>query len=122
MTTPITRREIIRVAGVSGGLGVFGVGPSGLAGNAAAQPAAGSPAQARIEPNTIKRRGVGFHGYDPTRASPGFTLFAPLVNTNKTVYLIDMQGDVVHTWEMPYPPLYGYLTDRGTLFYKSGAH
>ena len=118
MTTPITRREIIRVAGVSGGLGVFGVGPSGLAGDAAAQPAAGSPAQARIEPNTIKRRGVGFHGYDPTRASPGFTLFAPLVNTNKTVYLIDMQGDVVHTWEMPYPPLYGYLTDRGTLFYN----
>jgi hypothetical protein len=25
---------------------------------------------------------------------------------------------VTHTWKMPYPPgLYGYLTDKGTLFY-----
>ena len=30
-----------------------------------------------------------------------------------------MQGSVVHTWEMPYPPgQSGYLTDRGTLFYN----
>jgi hypothetical protein len=81
-----------------------------------AQPAAGSPAQGGIEPNTIKRRGVGFRGYDPDRAFPGFTLFAPSANTNKTVYLIDLQGNVVHSWDMPYPPFYGYLTDRGTLF------
>jgi hypothetical protein len=75
--------------------------------------------QSGIEPNTIKRRGVGFRGYDPGRASPGFTLFAPLIADNKTVYLIDIRGNVVHTWEMPYPPgQYGYLTDRGTLFYN----
>ena len=75
--------------------------------------------QSGIEPNTIKRRGVGFRGYDPDRASPGFTLFAPLIADNKTVYLIDIRGNVVHTWEMPYPPgQYGYLTDRGTLFYN----
>jgi hypothetical protein len=115
MNAKITRRGLIRVAGVSGGLGVLGLGP---AGEAVAQQTA-EPAQARIEPITIKRRGVGFHGYDQARAFPGFTLFAPLGNTNKTVYLIDMKGEVVHTWDMPYPPgNYGYLTERGTLFYN----
>jgi hypothetical protein len=35
------------------------------------------------------------------------------------VYLIDIQGNVTHTWKMPYPPgLYGYLTGKGTLFYN----
>jgi hypothetical protein len=69
-----------------------------------------------IEPNTVKRRGVGFRGYDPNRASPGFTLFAPINETNHTVYLLDLEGSVAHTWEMPEPPgLYGYLTERGTL-------
>ncbi len=68
---------------------------------------------------TTKRRGTGFHGYDPGRAFPGFTLFAPSAGTNKTVFLIDLKGSVVHSWDMPYPPgSYGYLTDRGTLFYN----
>ncbi len=36
-----------------------------------------------------------------------------------TVYLIDLHGNVAHTWKMPYPPgLYGYLTEKGTLFYN----
>jgi len=117
MTTTITRRELIRVAGVSGGLGVLGT--SGLATEALAQQAAVPPAPTGIEPSTIKRRGVGFRGYDPDRAFAGFTLFTPLPSTNKTVYLIDMQGNVIHTWNMPYPPgQSGYLTDRGTLFYN----
>src|SRR5260370_701633 len=56
------------------------------------------------------------HG--PRRASPGFTLFAPVTGPGM-VYLIDIQGNVSHTWKMPYPPgVYGYLTDRGTLFYN----
>jgi hypothetical protein len=117
MTTTITRRELIRVAGVSGGLGVLGT--SGLATEALAQQAAVPPAPTGIEPSTIKRRGVGFRGYDPDRAFAGFTLFTPLPSANKTVYLIDMQGNVIHTWNMPYPPgQSGYLTDRGTLFYN----
>jgi hypothetical protein len=71
-----------------------------------------------IEPNTVRRRGTGFRGYDPDRASPGFTLFTP--NTGGgLVVLIDIEGNVSHTWQLPYPPgLYGYLTDRGTLFYN----
>ena len=115
MKPKITRRGLIRAAGASGGLGVMGA--VGISGQALAQQNTG-PAQVGIEQITIKRRGVGLRGYDPTRASPGFTLFAPSAPTNKTVYLIDLRGDVVHTWDMPYPPGYGYLTERGTLFYN----
>jgi Arylsulfotransferase (ASST) len=115
MNTKITRRGVIQVAGISGGLGALG---AGLPGEALAQQSA-TPAQAAIEPNTIKRRGAGFHGYDQARTFPRFTLFAPLGLSNKTVYLIDLKGEVAHTWDMPYPPgLYGYLTERGTLFYN----
>jgi hypothetical protein len=31
---------------------------------------------------------------------------------------IDLEGKVVHTWEMPYPAQCGRLTERGTLFYN----
>jgi hypothetical protein len=117
MKSKMRRRGLIRSAGILGGLGALG-GTFRIAGNAVAQPAAGSPAQGGIEPNAIKRRGVGFRGYDPDRAFHGFTLFAPSANTNKTVYVIDLPGNVVHSWDMPYPPGYGYLTDRGTLFYN----
>src|SRR2546428_12334063 len=35
-----------------------------------------------------------------------------------TVYLVDMQGKVAHTWHMTHRPgLYGYLLDNGHLFY-----
>ena len=37
----------------------------------------------------------------------------------RDVHLVDLKGTIVHTWTLPYPPgLYGYLTDRGTLFYN----
>jgi len=109
-----TRRELIQKGGLSVGAGLLGT-----SGAAVAQQTTGVSAAAGIEPLAIKRRSVGFRGYDPARAFAGFTLFAPTGNTNKTVYLIDMKGEVVHTWEMPYPPgNYGYLTERGTLFYN----
>jgi len=72
----------------------------------------------QVEQNKRKRGGTGVRAYDLDRACPGFTLFAPLTS-ERTVYLIDLAGQVVHTWELPYPPgLYGYLTPRGTLFYN----
>jgi hypothetical protein len=109
MTVTTTRRDLIRAAGTAGGFGILAIGASGEA----------QVASAPIEPITIKRRGVGLRGHDPGRAFAGFTLFSPLPTTNRTVYLIDMQGNVVHTWNMPYPPgQSGYLTDRGTLFYN----
>jgi hypothetical protein len=76
-------------------------------------------AAAAIEQNTLKRRGIGLLASDAERASREFTLFAPLFVENRNVYLIDLQGNVVHTWNMPYSPgLSGYLTERGTLFYN----
>src|SRR5258708_3084494 len=68
-----------------------------------------------MEPNTVKRRGIGFRGYDPQRASPGSTLFAPM--SGSMAYLVDLQGKLEHSWQTPYPSQYGYLTRRGTLFY-----
>ena len=71
-----------------------------------------------VDQNPIRRRGTGLRALDATRASAGLTLFAPITGDGM-VYLIDLQGIVVHTWKMPYPPgLYGYLTERGTLFYN----
>lgn len=65
-----------------------------------------------------RRAGVGLRGFDPEKAFHGYTLYATN-NGDGTVFLIDMQGEVVHTWKMPYPPgLYGYLTARGTLLYN----
>jgi hypothetical protein len=108
-----TRRDFIRTGATSLGLGALG------GSDALAQPVVNAPAPAGIEPLALKRRGTGLRGYDPARAFPGFTLFAPIGDTNKTVYLIDLKGEVVHTWEMPYPPgQSGYLTERGTLFYN----
>ena len=79
----------------------------------------GSQAMPELEQNTLKRRGVGLRACEPKRAFAGFTLFAPHFVESRTVYLIDLQGEVVHTWNMPYPPgLSGYLTERGTLFYN----
>jgi hypothetical protein len=81
----------------------------------ATAPAQTAPA---IDQNPIRRRGIGLRGLDPARASAGFTLFAPMLGDG-TVYLIDLSGKIVHEWRMPYPPgLYGYLTERGTLFYN----
>jgi len=75
-----------------------------------------------VEQNTLKRRGVGLRACNPERACPGFTLFTPRFEQNRTVYLIDLQGEVVHTWHLPYAPgLFGYLTERGTLFYSGRA-
>jgi uncharacterized protein (UPF0248 family) len=74
---------------------------------------------AAVEQNTIRRRGVALIARDPERACPGYTLFAPLFVESRTVYLIDLQGNIVHTWKMPYSPgLSGYLTPRGTLYYN----
>jgi outer membrane protein assembly factor BamB len=74
-------------------------------------------ARTPVDQNTVRRRGVGLRGLDAARASAGLTLFAPMLGDG-SVYLIDLLGKVVHTWRMPYPPGYGYLTESGTLFYN----
>jgi Arylsulfotransferase (ASST) len=113
-----TRRNLVQLAGAAAS-GLLGAKMSGFAIATAASEASVSSAPPPIERLTIRRRGVGLRGYDPERAFAGFTLFSPLSSSNKTVYLVDMLGNVVHTWTMPYPPgQSGYLTERGTLFYN----
>jgi hypothetical protein len=52
--------------------------------------------------------------YDADKAYNGYTLFCPFAST--TQYLIDMRGNVVHTWECETTPgLYGYLMEDGVL-------
>ena len=71
-----------------------------------------------VEQIKAKRAATGLRVCDRDRACPGFTLLAPHDGGGE-VYLIDLQGKVIHSWQMPYPPgLYGYLTERGTLFYN----
>jgi hypothetical protein len=113
-----TRRHFL---GASAGA-IIGGGVVALGGSSALpRPALAQPQELAVgdlEPNPIKRRGLGRRAYDPQRASPGFTLFTPQFGDG-TVYLVDLEGTVVHTWKLPYPPgRYGYLTDRGTLFYN----
>ena len=71
-----------------------------------------------VEPNKTRRSALGLRALDSERACAGYTLFAP-TTAGRTVYLIDLNGNVVHTWEAPHPPgMYGYLSDRGTLVYN----
>jgi hypothetical protein len=115
----MTRRKLIQTAGASGGIGALAATAPALAAETLAQQSSVDSPVPPIEPSTIKRRGTGLRGYDPARAFTGFTLFSPLPTTSKMVYLIDVLGNVVHTWNMPYPPgQSGYLTERGTLFYN----
>ena len=57
---------------------------------------------------------TGLIEYDRSRATNGYTLFSP-INAH-TTYLIDMEGEVVHEWELPLPPgNYAYLLANGNL-------
>src|SRR3569832_2477040 len=71
-----------------------------------------------VEQTKLKRAGTGLRAWDRERACPGYTLFAPYQSSDTKVYLIALDGTLVHTWRMPYPPQYGCLTDRGTLIYN----
>lgn len=58
---------------------------------------------------------TGVLKYDASKAYEGYTLFSPMIG-NKTSYLIDMKGNIVHTWECDYPPgLYAELLPNGNL-------
>lgn len=71
-----------------------------------------------VEQIKAKRAGIGLRACDHDRAFPEFTLFGPQSGGGK-VFLIDLEGNVVHSWQMPYPPGEScYLTERGTLFYN----
>ena len=69
--------------------------------------------------NQTRRRiaRTGLTAYDPERACHGYTLFVPMTGGGEVI-LLGPDGEVAHTWNMPYPPgLYGYLLPNGNLFY-----
>ncbi|WP_461208623.1 aryl-sulfate sulfotransferase [Desulfocurvus sp. DL9XJH121] len=58
--------------------------------------------------------------YDVDKAYQGYTLFDPTVGS-KTTYLIDMRGNIVHTWKSEYPAgLHSVLLPNGHLL-RAGA-
>ena len=71
-----------------------------------------------IDQQTRRRMSnVGLTALDITRACPGYTLYAPMSGPGD-VYLLNLDGEEVHHWNMPDPPgLYGYLLPNGNLFY-----
>ncbi|MFM9373172.1 arylsulfotransferase family protein [Streptomyces sp. Da 82-17] len=56
-----------------------------------------------VDQNQRRRRGTGLIALDSDAASPGHTLFAPLTGSGE-VYLVDLHGEPVHTWSLPYRP------------------
>ncbi|HEX9795082.1 MAG TPA: aryl-sulfate sulfotransferase [Planctomycetota bacterium] len=52
-------------------------------------------------------------GWDPTEAFAGYTMFAPLESS--TTYLIDMDGQVVHSWPSEHIDVSQYLMDDGSI-------
>ncbi|NDV19849.1 hypothetical protein GO013_10495 [Pseudodesulfovibrio sp. JC047] len=58
---------------------------------------------------------TGVLKYTKGKAFEGYTLFSPMVGC-KTTYLIDMEGNIVHTWDCDYRPgLYAELLPNGNL-------
>ena len=59
-------------------------------------------------------KNLGLILHKPDKAYQGYTLITPMEGTN--TFLMDMQGRIVHRWQLPYRPGdYGYLLDNGHL-------
>ena len=60
---------------------------------------------------------TGVTALDRQRACPGHVLYTPM-SGDGAVYLIDLEGGMVHRWDLPHHPgPYGYLLPNGNLFY-----
>ncbi|MES2533072.1 MAG: aryl-sulfate sulfotransferase [Pseudomonadota bacterium] len=53
-----------------------------------------------VDQVTQRRRGVGLIAHDPAASAGGYTLIAPQT-ADGNVYLVGMDGEVVHHWKMP---------------------
>jgi outer membrane protein assembly factor BamB len=63
-----------------------------------------------------RTRKLGLTAHDPSKAFPGYTLYAPMFGDGEA-YLLDMDGNVVHEWKSPLEPGdYVYLLPNGNLF------
>ncbi len=74
-----------------------------------------------VDQNTLRRHGVGLRALDRDKASPGYTLFTPLSGDGEA-YLVDLDGEVVHQWDLPYRPgLHAHILANGNLLYGGKA-
>jgi hypothetical protein len=74
-----------------------------------------------VDQSKIRRMRTGLVAHDPAHAQPGYTLFSPMYGDG-SVYLIDMEGRVAHSWCLPYRPgLNAHLLDNGHLLYSGKA-
>jgi len=78
-----------------------------------------------MEQHTLARRGTGLVGHDPALAFDGYTLYAPLSaggTDGGLVRLVDMAGEVVHEWRLPWRPgRHARILPNGNLAYN-GVH
>src|ERR1700730_19336948 len=58
------------------------------------------PRAAVVEQNTTKRRGVGLRAFNPELASPGFTLFSPLLSRDGRMCFMNPHCTAIHTWKL----------------------
>jgi len=125
----LSRRGLLRgAAGVAiGSLGLAAAGCSSDEKDITATavptsgPAASSAVIGPVEQNRLRRLKLGLTAWDPSKTFDGYTLFAPLQTTGK-VYLIDMEGNFAHKWDIKLPPqCVGYhggnILPNGNLFY-----
>jgi hypothetical protein len=65
----------------------------------------------------MRHRDFGLQVCDEHRATPGYTLFSPLLAKNTC--LIGLRGEIVHQWSHPLTTgTYGYLLDNGNLLWS----
>lgn len=79
-----------------------------------------SPIDPEVEEDAMTQRtrhGVTF--YDESKAYRGYTLFAPMGSpTQRNVWLIDMEGRIVHRWQMAdWVSMHAVLLPNGNLLY-----
>lgn len=71
-----------------------------------------------VDPITQRRRGAGLIALDPERSAGGYTLIAPQTAGGR-VFLIDINGEVVHQWQLPVRPgRHAVILPNGNLGYN----
>ncbi len=105
----LSRRTLLR-AGTGAAIGSLGLAAVGCGKDDEEESAvAGSTAQptsgviSPVDQQKWRRIRTGLTAWDPTKTYDGYTLFCSNMN-QREVYLIDMDGNLAHKWELDLPP------------------